>query len=271
MLKQRIITALILLPIALGGFFLLNGVDFALFIGVVVTLGAWEWARLAGLVAQTLRVAYAAVVAGLLMLLYLMQELAPWVLGASVLWWGLATWLVLTYPRSSELWASAACRLLIGLLILLPAWQGLVLLKQWPLGNWLIMAVMVLVWGADIGAYFSGRAFGKRKLAPQVSPGKSWEGVYGGLALSLVITAAVGLYRGWSVGELMLGLFGAAVVVLVSVVGDLTESMFKRRSGIKDSSNLLPGHGGVLDRIDSLTAAIPVFAVLLWAANWGVM
>ncbi|CAK9890901.1 MULTISPECIES: phosphatidate cytidylyltransferase [Pseudomonas] len=271
MLKQRIITALILLPIALCGFFLLNGGDFALFIGVVVTLGAWEWARLAGLVAQSLRVAYAAVVAGLLMLLYLMPDLAPWVLGASVLWWGLATWLVLTYPRSSELWSSAACRLLIGLLILLPAWQGLELLKQWPLGNWLIMAVMVLVWGADIGAYFSGRAFGKRKLAPQVSPGKSWEGVYGGLALSLVITAAVGIYRDWSAGELVLGLFGAAVVVLVSVVGDLTESMFKRRSGIKDSSNLLPGHGGVLDRIDSLTAAIPVFAVLLWAANWGVM
>ncbi|WP_433886326.1 phosphatidate cytidylyltransferase [Pseudomonas vranovensis] len=271
MLKQRIITALILLPIALCGFFLLNGGDFALFIGVVVTLGAWEWARLAGLVGQALRVAYAAVVAGLLMLLYLRPELAPWVLGASVLWWALATWLVLTYPRSSELWASVACRLLIGLLILLPAWQGLVLLKQWPLGNWLIMAVMVLVWGADIGAYFSGRAFGKRKLAPQVSPGKSWEGVYGGLALSLVITAAVGIYRDWSIGELLLGLLGAGVVVLVSVVGDLTESMFKRRSGIKDSSNLLPGHGGVLDRIDSLTAAIPVFAVLLWAANWGGM
>ncbi|HWD33169.1 phosphatidate cytidylyltransferase [Pseudomonas caricapapayae] len=271
MLKQRIITALILLPIALGGFFLLDGGDFALFIGLVVTLGAWEWARLAGLVAQTVRVAYAAVVAGLLMLLYLMPDLAPWVLGASVLWWGVATWLVLTYPRTSELWSSVACRLLIGLLILLPAWQGLVLLKHWPLGNWLIMAVMVLVWGADIGAYFSGRAFGKRKLAPQVSPGKSWEGVYGGLALSLVITLVVGLNRGWSVAELLLGLLGAAIVVLVSVVGDLTESMFKRRSGIKDSSNLLPGHGGVLDRIDSLTAAIPLFAVLLWAANWGVM
>ncbi|MFQ6572443.1 phosphatidate cytidylyltransferase [Pseudomonas sp. UM16] len=271
MLKQRIITALILLPIALGGFFLLDGGDFALFIGLVVTLGAWEWARLAGLVAQTVRVAYAAVVAGLLMLLYLMPDLAPWVLGASVLWWGVATWLVLTYPRTSALWSSVACRLLIGLLILLPAWQGLVLLKHWPLGNWLIMAVMVLVWGADIGAYFSGRAFGKRKLASQVSPGKSWEGVYGGLALSLVITLVVGLSRGWSVAELLLGLLGAAVVVLVSVVGDLTESMFKRRSGIKDSSNLLPGHGGVLDRIDSLTAAIPLFAVLLWAANWGVM
>ena len=266
MLKQRIITALILLPIALCGFFLLDGANFALFIGLVVTLGAWEWARLAGLIAQGLRVAYAVVVAGLLMLLHLMPELAPWVLGVSVLWWALATWLVLTYPRTSELWASVACRLLIGLLVLLPAWQGLVLIKHWPLGNWLIMAVMVLVWGADIGAYFSGRAFGKRKLAPQVSPGKSWEGVYGGLALSLVITAVVGLVRDWTVAELLKGLIGAALIVFISVVGDLTESMFKRQSGIKDSSNLLPGHGGVLDRIDSLTAAIPVFAVLLWMA-----
>ena len=266
MLKQRIITALILLPIALCGFFLLDGANFALFIGLVVTLGAWEWARLAGLMAQGLRIAYAAVVAGLLMLLHLMPDLAPWVLGASVLWWVLATWLVLTYPGTSELWASAACRLLIGLLVLLPAWQGLVLLKHWSMGNWLILAVMVLVWGADIGAYFSGRAFGKRKLAPQVSPGKSWEGVYGGLALSLVITAIVGLVRDWTVAELLKGLIGAALIVFISVVGDLTESMFKRQSGIKDSSNLLPGHGGVLDRIDSLTAAIPIFAVLLWMA-----
>ncbi|MNH04774.1 Phosphatidate cytidylyltransferase [compost metagenome] len=178
---------------------------------------------------------------------------------------------MLTYPRSSDLWASAACRLLIGLLVLLPAWQGLVLLKHWPLGNWLILSVMVLVWAADIGAYFSGRAFGKRKLAPQVSPGKSWEGVYGGLAVSLLITLGVGISRDWGFGQILLGLLGAALLVMSSVVGDLTESMFKRRSGIKDSSNLLPGHGGVLDRIDSLTAAIPIFAVLLWAAEWGVM
>lgn len=271
MLKQRIITALILMPIALGGFFLLQGGDFALFIGLVVSLGAWEWARLAGLEAQPLRLAYAAVIAGALMVLHLMPDLAPWVLGASVIWWGVATWLVLTYPRSSELWASAACRLLIGVLVLLPAWQGLILLKHWSMGNWLILSVMVLVWAADIGAYFSGRAFGKRKLAPQVSPGKSWEGVYGGLAVSLAIVVAVGLYRDWSLGQVLIGVLGGALVVMASVIGDLTESMFKRRSGIKDSSNLLPGHGGVLDRIDSLTAAIPLFAVLLWAAEWGVM
>jgi phosphatidate cytidylyltransferase len=266
MLKQRIITALILLPIALCGFFLLEGSGFALFIGLVVTLGAWEWARLAGFAAQSIRVAYAAVVALALFVMHIVPGLAPWVLGASVLWWGVATYLVLTYPQSSEHWASAACKLVIGLLILLPAWQGLVLIKQEPLGNWLIMAVMVLVWGADIGAYFSGRAFGKRKLAPQVSPGKSWEGVYGGLLMSLVITAIVGFVRDWSFVQMLMGLFGAAIIVFISVVGDLTESMFKRQSGIKDSSNLLPGHGGVLDRIDSLTAAIPVFAVLLWMA-----
>lgn len=159
--------------------------------------------------------------------------------------------------------------LVIGLLILLPAWQALVQLKQWPQGNWLIVAVMVLVWAADIGAYFSGKALGRRKLAPQVSPGKSWEGLVGGLITSLLITLAVGLYRGWSPRELVLALLGAAVVVVISVVGDLTESMFKRSSGIKDSSQLLPGHGGVMDRIDSLTAAVPVFTVLLWLAGWG--
>ncbi|BCD84335.1 phosphatidate cytidylyltransferase [Pseudomonas solani] len=269
MLKQRIITALVLLPIALGGFFLLDGGAFALFIGLVVSLGAWEWARLAGFGAQPARVGYAALVAALLFGLYQVPALAPWVLAAGILWWVAATLLVLGYPASSRYWGGSVGKLVIGLLILLPAWQGLVLFKQWPLANWLILAVMVLVWAADIGAYFSGKAFGKRKLAPAVSPGKSWEGLIGGLCTSLLITLGVGIFRGWAGGELLAGLLGAALVVLISVVGDLTESMFKRQSGIKDSSNLLPGHGGVLDRIDSLTAAIPMFAALLWIAGWG--
>lgn len=271
MLKQRIITALILLPIALAGFFWLQGDAFALFIGAVVVLGAWEWARLAGLPAQPGRIAYAAVVALALWGLHATPALAPWALLAGVAWWLMAIALVLGYPDSSRYWGGLPGKLLIGLLILLPAWQGLVLLKQWPLANGLILAVMVLVWAADIGAYFCGRAFGKRKLAPAVSPGKSWEGLLGGLLVSLLLTAAVGLYRGWTPGEFLLGLMGAAAVVLISVVGDLTESMFKRRAGVKDSSNLLPGHGGVLDRIDSLTAAIPVYATLLWSAGWGTL
>lgn len=271
MLKQRIITALVLLPFALGGFFLLDGALFALFIGAVVSLGAWEWARLAGLTAQVQRVAFAVLVAALLLGLYLVPVLAPWVLLCALIWWALATALVLGYPTSSHYWAGLPAKLIIGLLILLPAWQGLVLFKQWPEANCLILAVMVLVWGADIGAYFSGRRFGKRKLAPQVSPGKSWEGVFGGLLATLLICVGVAIYRDWSFASLLLGLLGTALVVLISVVGDLTESMFKRQAGVKDSSNLLPGHGGVLDRIDSLTAAIPVFAALLWLAGWGAL
>lgn len=269
MLKQRIITALLMLPIALGGFFLLEGLDFALFIGAVVTLGGWEWARLAGFAAQPLRIAYAALVAALLCALYLLPVLAPWVLLAAMLWWLFATLLVLNYPASNRFFHSVLSKTLIGLLILLPAWQGLVLLKQWPAGNLLIIAVMALVWGADIGAYFSGRAFGKRKLAPLVSPGKSWEGVFGGLLFCLLLTLVVGFRRDWGLVEQLSALGGTLLVVMLSVVGDLTESMFKREAGIKDSSNLLPGHGGILDRIDSLTAAIPLFAVLLWIAGWG--
>ncbi|MCQ4312079.1 phosphatidate cytidylyltransferase [Pseudomonas stutzeri] len=269
MLKQRIITAAILLPIALIGFFLLEGLAFALFIGVVVVLGAWEWARLAGCAGQFARVGYAVIVGLLLAVLYRFPALAPWLLSISVVWWLAATSLVLSYPRSQRHWGGRFGSLVIGLLILLPAWQALVLLKQWQQGNWLIVAVMVLVWAADIGAYVSGKTFGRRKLAPQVSPGKSWEGLIGGLITSLLITFSVGLYQGWSTRELVLAVLGAALVVVISVVGDLTESMFKRSSGIKDSSQLLPGHGGVMDRIDSLTAAVPVFTVLLWLAGWG--
>ncbi|MCQ4301879.1 phosphatidate cytidylyltransferase [Pseudomonas songnenensis] len=271
MLKQRIITAAILLPVAIIGFFFLHGLAFALFIGLVVALGAWEWARLAGFASQPARVGYAVLVVALLVALYQLPGLTPWLLALAIFWWLAATYLVLTYPESSRLWGGSVGSLLIGLAILLPAWQALVVLKQWPLGNWLILAVMVLVWVADIGAYFSGKAFGKRKLAPQVSPGKSWEGLVGGLLTSLLVTLAVGVYRGWAPRELILALLGAAVVVLISVIGDLTESMFKRSSGIKDSSQLLPGHGGVMDRIDSLTAAVPVFAVLLWLAGWGAL
>lgn len=269
MLKQRIITAALLLPVAIVGFFYLEGIAFALFIGLVVTLAAWEWAHLAGFNAQPVRIAYAALVALLLAALYQLPALAPWLMLAAVLWWIAATVLVVGYPQSRRFWGGAPGSLLIGLLILLPAWQALQILKQWPSGNWLIIAVMVLVWAADIGAYFSGKAFGRRKLAPAVSPGKSWEGLIGGLLASLAITLAVGLNRGWSARELVLALLGAALVVGVSVIGDLTESMFKRSAGIKDSSQLLPGHGGVMDRIDSLTAAIPLFAVLLWLAGWG--
>lgn len=263
MLKQRIITAVILAPLAIAGFVLLDGAGFALFIGAVVTLGAWEWARLAGEVRQKSRVIYALGVALLMLALYQGNWPAEYVFIPAVIWWVLAAVMVVRYPRGHELWAGSWLAQLFGLLILLPAWYGLIWLREAPNGLWLIMALMVLVWAADIGAYFSGKTWGKRKLMPNVSPGKTIEGFLGGLLLTQVLTLIAMLYLGWSPGSVLLGLLGAALVVVFSVVGDLTESLFKRDQGLKDSSNLLPGHGGVLDRIDSLTAAIPVFA-LYW-------
>src|SRR5690554_893390 len=151
-------------------------------------------------------------------------------------------------------------RLAMGLLVLLAGWVGFNVLRD-TCCVWLFY-VLLLVWGADIGAYFSGRAWGRRKLAPAVSPGKSWEGVMGGMAVTLLLALLFAIWQGLGVAG-GLGLVGVtAVVTLTSVLGDLLESMLKRFRGIKDSSNLLPGHGGVLDRIDSLTAAVPLFALL---------
>lgn len=269
MLKQRIITALWLAPLALGGFFLLDGLAFALFIALVVGLGGWEWARMAGLQTEQERRIYAVAVLIGCAALWFMPQLAAVVLLLALIWWVTAFALLLGYPASAACWRKQGVRLGIGFILLLPAWQGLLLLKQWPQGNQLILLVMLLVWLADIGAYFTGRAFGRVKLAPEVSPGKSREGVYGGMACSLLLVAGIGLYQDWTARELLMALLGSALVVCSSVVGDLTESMFKRQAGIKDSSNLLPGHGGILDRIDSLTAAVPVFTVLLWLHGWG--
>lgn len=263
MLKQRIITAVILAPLAIAGFVLLEGPWFALFVGAVVVLGAWEWARLAGETAQKGRVLYALVVALMMFALYRLGLPAQYLLFPAAVWWALAAVMVVRYPRDKGLWASSMVAQLMGLLILLPAWAGLVWLREVPHGLWLIVALLVLVWAADIGAYFAGKTWGRRKLMPNVSPGKTIEGFLGGLVFTQLLTLVALLYLGWSLPSLLVGLLGAALVVTFSVVGDLTESLFKRDQGLKDSSNLLPGHGGVLDRIDSLTAAIPVFA-LFW-------
>ncbi|WP_211825636.1 phosphatidate cytidylyltransferase [Kistimonas asteriae] len=264
MLKQRIITALALLPVALGGVFLLPLTPFSVFIAVVIALAAWEWAGLAGFTNQLVRVGYAALTGGMIFLLSLAS--AGFLLGAGLTWWLMALMLVISYPDSRVVWQNRIIRLLMGWLVLLPAWGGLVYLKGQPQGNLLILYVFLLVWAADVGAYFAGRAFGQRKLAPSLSPGKTWEGVFGGLLMTSLIALLVGWYQQLNLFE-CLGLVAITLVVtMVSVLGDLLESMFKREAGLKDSSQLLPGHGGVMDRIDSLTAAIPVFAVFWFLA-----
>ncbi len=268
MLKQRIITALWLVPLALIGFFALQGPAFSAFITVIIALAAWEWALLAGYDTSAQRITYALFVA---LTLFMLSAMSAWLMPLFYLagiWWLLAIAMVISFPARTHLWGGNLGKRVMGLVILIPAGLGLLVLKGMPKGNLLILSVMLLVWGADIGAYFFGRRFGKRKLAPRVSPGKSWAGLFGGLLSSLCIALGLAVYFSVPANQIVAVLLGAAVVVLFSVLGDLTESMFKRQLGIKDSSQLLPGHGGILDRIDSLTAAVPVFVLLLLLSGW---
>lgn len=272
MLKTRVITALILAPIAIGGIFFLPPLGFALFTGAIIALGAWEWANMAGMSRPGARVGYAVMVAAVLYLLYQPHSSVLWL---ALIWWGVCLLLVRSYPQGSTIWSPVPMRAVMGLLVLVPAWVGLNQLRNAELhfGNvdnnlLVILYVFFIVWVADIGAYFAGRAFGKAKLAPRVSPGKSWAGVWGGLAAVSVLAIIVAYLADASIRDGVLLVIASLATGAVSVLGDLLESMLKRFRGIKDSSQLLPGHGGIMDRIDSLTAAIPVFALLIVQLDW---
>jgi phosphatidate cytidylyltransferase len=234
----------------------------AIVFGALWLAGAWEWGSLVRLT-EARRVAYVAVVLGCMVL----AAFAPEPDGAAVavalatLWWAIALGAILTYPRSFHAGTVAA----IGLIVLLPSWLTLIVLHSAePLGRALAMTVLLIVWAADIGAYGIGRWLGKVKLAPKVSPGKTWEGVTGGVAAAALVAWAAAAVL--ALPQLPLIAVGVATA-LVSVVGDLTVSMFKRNVGLKDSGTLLPGHGGVMDRIDSLTAAVPIYALGLKLAG----
>nr|WP_284048038.1 phosphatidate cytidylyltransferase [Marinobacter sp. ATCH36] len=278
-LKTRIITALVLAPLAIGGIFFLPPLGFALFTGAIVTIGAWEWANMSGMVAPAARVAYALVVAGVLYGLWVLvgplNVPAVSVLWLAVFWWVLCFLLVRSYPDGSERWGSVPARAIMGLLVLVPAWVGLNHIRTggFQFGDsennlLVILYVFCVVWVADIGAYFAGRAFGKAKLAPRVSPGKSWAGVWGGLVAVAVFALIIATLASATALQSLLLVIASLVTGAVSVLGDLLESMLKRFRGIKDSSQLLPGHGGIMDRIDSLTAAIPVFALIITMLGW---
>jgi len=273
-LKARVLTALGLLPLALLILFVLPETAFALCVAGIVMMGAWEWVRLSGLVSRHVRWPLLVGFAALLGLAYeLPMQFVPTVLGVGCLFWALAAFLVMMYPRSRERVGGRRMKLIFGLLVLIPAYVALLYLRRHDAHVLLIALLVAIIWAADVGAYFVGRRFGTSKLAPEVSPGKSWAGLIGGVCVALVIglTAAF-------IGEPSDSLFSVtawgwlivivAVTVLFSVLGDLFESLMKREHGVKDSSSLLPGHGGVMDRIDSLTAATPVFALMIYLTNW---
>lgn len=262
MLKQRLITAALLAPLALFGVFGLQLPAFLFLMDAVILVAAWEWANLSGYQSAKARLVYTFIVAVLVAIAHYYQTSLPseFVFQFSVISWCAALYVVLKYPAISG-WGSRWARGLIGLVVLLPCWFAFVDMKAAVDGELLIFLLFLLVWGADVGAYFAGKRFGRVKLAPDVSPGKTREGLYGGLLVCLVVAVGYGLILGYGAKQLFLLVVLAFVTGLISVLGDLFESMLKRHRGIKDSSQLLPGHGGVLDRIDSLTAAAPLFVL----------
>ncbi|MGL9769865.1 MAG: phosphatidate cytidylyltransferase [Sodalis sp. (in: enterobacteria)] len=279
MLKYRLITALVLIPIVIAALFLLPLIAFAVVVLTVCMFSAWEWGQLAGLASRSQRI-WLAILCGLLFVAFMILTVpaylsfvsvwqTTYVLLVSLVWWLLALFLVLCYPRSAMLWRkSRSLRMMFGILTILPFFWSVVTLRQQHydvnhfIGAWWLLYVMVLAWGVDSGAYMFGRAFGHHKMVPKVSPSKTWEGLVGGLVTSAVIAWLFGKYAPLDTAPLSL-LICSIMAALASVLGDLTESMFKREAGIKDSGHLISGHGGILDRIDSLTAAVPVFACLM--------
>jgi phosphatidate cytidylyltransferase len=261
----------------IGGIFFLPIEQFAYFIGFIVTVAAWEWANLSGYESPVARIGYAALIAvTIAATAYLMDshtETHRIILALGAAWWLLACVLVVQYPKQVSLWQAKPVRAILGLFVLIPMWVGFMTLKSQPYSALIIVYVMLLIWGADTGAYFAGKTWGNKKLAPNVSPGKSWAGFWGGLATTGLIAIIFSLCGNQWLHPMMMEDFALLAVMtfitaIISVMGDLVESMMKRHRGIKDSSQLLPGHGGVLDRIDSMASAVPVFAFFMLLFGW---
>jgi len=284
LLKQRLITAVVLIPLALATIFLLPLAWFGVVVAAVLALATWEWSPLMGVTNKTGRIAYTLFNTVILAALYWLTPFENiwhqdgivdgllYIVLIGGIWWILAIALVFNFPRSKALWCKSKMFIgVFGVLVLVPAWAALMALRSLhydsnPLfGSFTVLFVFVLIWAADAGAYFVGKQFGKHKLMPAVSPGKTMEGLIGGLLLAIVAMIVVAQLISLP-GELALAFYGVGIVtVLVSVFGDLNESMFKRCAGVKDSGSILPGHGGILDRIDSLTSALPIFLLgYLW-------
>lgn len=269
MLKQRVLTALVLVPLVIWVTLALPAPWFGLLLAVLVAFGAWEWAGFANLERQAPRLAYAAVVLVGIGLVALGMSAAPplreLVLVLGLAWWLLSLHWIARFPAVNRLLEGRTGRLISGVIILVVAWAAVASLHASPLhGPRFVIFLLALVWVADTAAYFAGRRWGSRRLAPAVSPGKTWEGVWGALFATALVAGAAGHWYGLAPAGVIGFILLCEVTVAFSIVGDLVESLFKRMAGLKDSGGLLPGHGGVLDRVDSLTAAAPVFLLGLW-------
>ena len=257
--RRRIVTALCLLPAAVGAIYLSPPFSAVIF-AVAGAMGVHEWAGLARWRHAWQRGAFTAVFAVLAACAWAVPELR-----AAVPWLGIVIWVfaiagIATWPAGRRLFERRWPVALLGVLVVWCAWTALVAIRGEPNGSHWLLWVFALVWGADIGAYLTGKRFGRRRLAATVSPGKTWEGALGGAALAG--SACIGALAFAGVADCAWVAI-TLVLIAVSIVGDLMESLLKRASGVKDSGSLLPGHGGVLDRIDSALPVLPAFAVIL--------
>lgn len=271
-LGQRVATAAVLVPLVLAALFALPPRAWALVALAIIAAAGYEWAKLAGFAVQR-GVAFVGgfVLLGTLLLFHSAFGFARgWPDDVVLLVCGIASafWIAIAPVWLARQWRATAWLTItpVGWIVLLGAWVAIVELQA--RSPWLVLAAMAVVWIADTAAYFTGRRFGRRKLAPSISPNKSWEGVFGGagaVALYAVLLMPFAAYAGYAGAQ---NAFAAATFVLfvmllcaVSIVGDLFESLLKRQAGVKDSGTLLPGHGGILDRIDALLSAMPLAAV----------
>jgi phosphatidate cytidylyltransferase len=270
MLKTRIITATILIPLVILGTLFLPSPAFAVLSAVVFGCASWEWSLLAGFKSVFSRTLFLILMPiGTFSLLAIFQGLSIWLHFGKwifqegvpllvLIFWLIAALSVAYYPKLVECWKQKPMGVIAGCMVLLPSWFMLVALQY--LNPWFVLYIFSLVWVCDIAAYFAGKRFGKHRLAPELSPGKTWEGVLGAYIAGLLVIILGYRFLDQNLTLLawvMLGL----ITITFSIVGDLFESLFKRLSNLKDSGTLLPGHGGVLDRIDSLTAAVPIFTM----------
>ena len=256
-MKQRVITAVIaLLLLTLVLFFVPPMVAQVVIIAVILA-GAWEWSAFLGASGNGVRIVYVCGIGVLLAAVTLAPGVdASLVFKISLLWWMIALVWTFFYPTAIPI----AVRWIVGVLILVPVYLALVVLYQ--ADPPILLFALLVVWVADSGAFFAGKTMGRVKLAPSISPGKTWEGVIGGLIAVGLLTLVGSI---WVEMDLSVFVPFCLAVACLSVIGDLTISMFKRNAGVKDSGTLFPGHGGVLDRIDSVAAAAPLFAL---GASW---
>lgn len=268
MLRQRVMTALLLAPLVILLILLVPTRVFACLLAAAFLAAAWEWSRLAGMTSRVARGALLGIVLLGFIALWGFRT-TPWLwpalIVAGVAWWLLVcVWLRHFAFAAAPTAENRNLKLLAGAFVVFPAWvAGLNIHGSPSHGHVWTFLAMLLVWAADTGAYFAGNWFGKgkRKLAPQISPGKTWVGVYG----AFITSASVAAVAGWLLGVRDLRLLGLIAITLVtiasSIIGDLLESLMKRHANVKDSGALFPGHGGLLDRLDSVFAALPVFAL----------